>query len=148
MFLRNRRISKIDLEEKTEPKAAVIHFEKSSAAKTALMVRNSIFRLKGVASDATHVQLNGGALDGAHLSVTSDTVHQDEDDHNPIHGEHIDQSDKPRAGSALQFIFISTRMLISLESPPSTSLAATRSPIRSSNARFKSTARRVSRSGS
>lgn len=66
-----------------------ISFEKPSAAKTALM-------------------LNGGTLDGAHLNVTSDTVHPDEPD---THGEHqaetaahhdshgIDQTDKPKAGS-------------------------------------------------
>ncbi|KAJ7134346.1 hypothetical protein C8R44DRAFT_770270 [Mycena epipterygia] len=62
---------------------ATIHFEKSSAAKTALM-------------------LNGGTLDSAMLSVTSDTEHEDEphtDDSHPI-----EQSDKPRAGIAAEYL--------------------------------------------
>ena len=44
-----------------------------------------------------NVQLNGGSLDGATLSVTSDVEHKDEegaDESTPI-----DQTDKPRAGS-------------------------------------------------
>lgn len=62
--------------------SAAIHFEKPSAAKTALM-------------------LNGGTLDGASLAVTSDTVHEDtnEDDKTPY-----EQSDKPRAGIAAEYL--------------------------------------------
>jgi hypothetical protein len=44
-----------------------------------------------------NVQLNGGTLDGAIISVTSDVEHKDEeavDESTPI-----DQTDKPRAGS-------------------------------------------------
>ena len=69
-------ITKIDFNQDT--KSAVIHFEKPSAAKTALM-------------------LNGGTLDGSHLTITSDQEHEVKED--GAHGEHIDQSDKPRAGS-------------------------------------------------
>lgn len=47
------KIEKIDFQPDT--KSATIHFEKASAAKTALM-------------------LNGGTLDGAHLSQTGDRV--------------------------------------------------------------------------
>ncbi|KAF5391008.1 hypothetical protein D9757_004063 [Collybiopsis confluens] len=65
---------------------AAIHFEKPSAAKTALM-------------------LNGGALDGSTLTVTSDTVHPDEDEESKDeHHEHIDQTDKPRAGIAAEYL--------------------------------------------
>jgi hypothetical protein len=75
------KIESIDYNEKEH--TAVIAFEKASAAKTALM-------------------LNGGALDGNHLSVTSDTVHLDED---KAHHDHpIDQSDKPRAGIAAEML--------------------------------------------
>jgi hypothetical protein len=64
---------------------AAIAFEKSSAAKTALM-------------------LDGGNLDGSSLSVKSDVVHQD--DHKPPlpHEHHIEQSDKPRAGIAAEYL--------------------------------------------
>ncbi|KAJ6557229.1 hypothetical protein DFH09DRAFT_1163460 [Mycena vulgaris] len=63
---------------------ATIHFEKSSAAKTALM-------------------LNGGTLDSAALTVTSDTVHEDEE--HAGDGTHpIEQSDKPRAGIAAEYL--------------------------------------------
>ncbi|KAF5315470.1 hypothetical protein D9619_007022 [Psilocybe cf. subviscida] len=63
---------------------AVISFEKSASAKTALM-------------------LNGGTLDGATLSVLSDTDHQDsEDTSSPDHP--LDQSDKPRAGIAAEYL--------------------------------------------
>jgi hypothetical protein len=48
--------------------------------------------------------LNGGTLDGAHLTVTSDTVHQDEEHHNDDHKAPIDQSDKPRAGIAAEYL--------------------------------------------
>ncbi|KAJ6584654.1 hypothetical protein B0H19DRAFT_1105880 [Mycena capillaripes] len=66
-------------------KEATIHFEKSSAAKTALM-------------------LNGGTLDGQTLTVTSDKEHEDEKhtDTEPVHN--IDQSDKPRAGIAAEYL--------------------------------------------
>jgi hypothetical protein len=69
-----------------EKGTATIAFEKSSAAKTALM-------------------LNGGALDESTLTVTSDVVHQPEDDHQPaFHEHHIEQSDKPRAGIAAEYL--------------------------------------------
>ena len=49
----------------------------------------------------TFVQLNGGTLDGAQLSVTADSL--PEDDHNDAahtaDGTPIAQHDKPRAGS-------------------------------------------------
>ena len=45
-------------------------------------------------------QLNGGTLDSAILTVTSDVVHHDEDEDEPLkEGHPIEQSDKPRAGS-------------------------------------------------
>ncbi|KAJ3485840.1 hypothetical protein NLI96_g4663 [Meripilus lineatus] len=68
--------------------SAVIHFEKPQAAKTALM-------------------LNGGTLDGSHLSVTSDTVHQDtpeEDSAAHSSPDGVDQTDKPRAGIAAEYL--------------------------------------------
>jgi len=74
-------ITSIDFKE--SEKTATIHFEKPSAAKTALM-------------------LNGGTLDGSALSVTSDVVHQDEE-HDPTR-EGIEQSDKPRAGIAAEIL--------------------------------------------
>jgi hypothetical protein len=43
-------------------------------------------------------QLNGGTLDGASLSVTSDVAHQDEEEQLK-EGVPVEQSDKPRAGS-------------------------------------------------
>ncbi|PIL35165.1 hypothetical protein GSI_02954 [Ganoderma sinense ZZ0214-1] len=67
-----------------EKRTAKITFDKPSAAKTALM-------------------LHGGTLDGAHLSIVSDLPEAHagpeakETEHHP--GAHIDQSDKPRAGS-------------------------------------------------
>jgi len=60
-----------------------VHFDKPSAAQTALM-------------------LNGGTLDGANLSVTSEVEHKGEeagDESTPI-----DQADKPRAGIAAEYI--------------------------------------------
>ncbi|KAJ7695712.1 hypothetical protein B0H17DRAFT_1055304 [Mycena rosella] len=77
------KIESIDFNRDSQ--TATIHFEKSSAAKTALM-------------------LNGGTLDSAALSVTSDKEHEDEahtDD--PAH-HHIEQSDKPRAGIAAEYL--------------------------------------------
>ncbi len=70
------KISKVEFNKKTH--TATIHFEKASAAKTALM-------------------LNGGTLDGAHLTITSDQIPEGKEEGH--HDEHFDQSDKPRAGS-------------------------------------------------
>ncbi|KAG6828284.1 hypothetical protein H0H92_008494 [Tricholoma furcatifolium] len=76
-------ITQIDHEKDT----AVIHFEKSSAAKTALM-------------------LNGGNLDGSMLTVTSDKTYEDEKEteHTAKEGHHIEQTDKPRAGIAAEYL--------------------------------------------
>ncbi|KAL0576218.1 hypothetical protein V5O48_005754 [Marasmius crinis-equi] len=63
---------------------ATVHFEKPSAANTALM-------------------LNGGTLDGATLTVTSDVQHEDEP-HKDDNTEPISQSDKPRAGIAAEYL--------------------------------------------
>jgi len=63
---------------------ATISFQKPSAAKTALM-------------------LNGGPLDGNILSVTSEVEHQDTDDPH-VEGAPLDQSDKPRAGIAAEYL--------------------------------------------
>lgn len=48
--------------------------------------------------------LNGGTLDGVQLSVTSPTEHRDQDagEHHP--GTPIDQTDKPRAGIAAEYL--------------------------------------------
>jgi len=75
------KINSIDFHDKS----ADIHFVKPSAAKTALM-------------------LNGGDLDGATLTVTSDTDHEgvqvdDQEKHTPP-----EQSDKPRAGIAAEYL--------------------------------------------
>jgi hypothetical protein len=76
------RINSIDLNEKT----ATVNFEKPSAAKTALM-------------------LNGGTLDGAQITVTSETVNADHpDEHGDGDDSHFDQSDKPRAGIAAEYL--------------------------------------------
>jgi len=81
------RISKIDLDETGPSKSATIHFEKPSAAKTALM-------------------LNGSLLGRDSLNVHSDTVHPDEEDSEATHvqGTPLDQSDKPRAGIAAEYL--------------------------------------------
>jgi len=80
------KITSIDFNDKSEPKSATIHFEKPSAAKTALM-------------------LNGGTLDGAHLSVTSDQVHPNEPEtHQDATKDGVDQAYKPRAGIAAEYI--------------------------------------------
>jgi len=67
--------------------AAKISFEKVSAAKTALM-------------------LNGGTLDGAHIAVSSEEVHEDPVGH--ATGEHseapVQQEDKPRAAIAAEYL--------------------------------------------
>jgi len=64
---------------------ANIHFEKPSAAKTALM-------------------LNGGTLDGSALNVTSEIVHPDHDDDHTVHDGTVRQEDKPRAGIAAEYL--------------------------------------------
>ncbi|KAI3611054.1 protein vip1 [Moniliophthora roreri] len=64
---------------------ATIVFEKASAANTALM-------------------LNGGTLDGATLTVTSEVTHEDEAHKEDHHNEPISQSDKPRAGIAAEYL--------------------------------------------
>jgi len=46
--------------------------------------------------------LNGGALDGSTLAVTSEAVHHD--DHQPEDHHPIEQSDKPRAGIAAEYL--------------------------------------------
>jgi len=48
--------------------------------------------------------LNGGSLDGAHLSVLSDTVHPDEEEAPHVPGSPLDQSDKPRAAIAAEYL--------------------------------------------
>jgi len=77
------KIQSIDY--KQDEKSAVVHFEKSSAVKTALM-------------------LNGGSLDGSTLSVTSDAAHHEEDDVPPAEGVPYHQSDKPRAAIAAEYL--------------------------------------------
>ncbi|THH14008.1 hypothetical protein EW146_g6268 [Bondarzewia mesenterica] len=79
------KIESIEYNEKATPKTATIHFEKPSAAKTALM-------------------LNGGTLDGAHLVVTSEVAHADEEETPHVEGAPIEQSDKPRAGIAAEYL--------------------------------------------
>ncbi|KAF8505352.1 hypothetical protein BU17DRAFT_71425 [Hysterangium stoloniferum] len=80
-------ITSIDYNDKEH--TATVTFEKPSAAKTALM-------------------LNGGTLDGSHLTVTSDSVNPDEPDQpeekGPATHPHIDQTDKPRAGIAAEYL--------------------------------------------
>jgi len=77
------RITKLELNDKAEPRSAVITFEKLSAAKTALM-------------------LDEGVLDGVKLSVSSDTVDIEADDLG--HDVPFEQSDKPRAGIAAEYL--------------------------------------------
>ena len=72
------KITKVDFD--ATQHTAAIHFEKPSAAKTALM-------------------LNGGTLDGAHLAITSEHEPVPSKEDEAHHEGHIDQSDKPRAGS-------------------------------------------------
>jgi len=74
------------IEHSPESQSATIHFEKPSAAKTALM-------------------LNGGSLDGAHLHVSSEIVHPDHDEEKAEnHDGTFEQSDKPRAGIAAEYL--------------------------------------------
>jgi len=80
------KIASIDFNEKSSPKSAVIYFEKAPAAKTALM-------------------LNGGTLNDAQLTVTSDTVESDEDEPQvPTPRTSLDQTDKPRAAIAAEYL--------------------------------------------
>ncbi|OBZ71359.1 Protein vip1 [Grifola frondosa] len=76
------KIESIDFS--SDKHTATINFEKPSAAKTALM-------------------LNGGTLDGAHLIITSDTVHPDHDE-GQAKDVPYEQSDKPRAGIAAEYL--------------------------------------------
>ena len=64
---------------------AVVLFKNPSAAKTALM-------------------LNGGALDGAQLVVTSSTEHLDHQDPSPHTVHPIEQTDKPRTAIAAEYL--------------------------------------------
>ncbi|KAL6300109.1 hypothetical protein BKA93DRAFT_752959 [Sparassis latifolia] len=75
------RIASIEYTESSN--IATIHFEKPSAAKTALM-------------------LNGGTLDNSHLTVTSEVEHVDEKV--TTHDGKYEQSDKPRAGIAAEYL--------------------------------------------
>ncbi|KAG8993236.1 hypothetical protein FRB93_002073 [Tulasnella sp. JGI-2019a] len=81
-------INKIDFNG-THPKTATIYFDRVSAAKTALM-------------------LNGGALDGSNLVVTSTEVHPDHEEPPTASGSggehHIHQEDKPRSGIAAEYL--------------------------------------------
>jgi len=80
------KISEIDFHEAADStKTAVVHFEKPTAAKTALM-------------------LNGGTLDGSNISVTSETEHTDAPSTEAHHDHPIDQTDKPRAGIAAEYL--------------------------------------------
>ncbi|KAK7469441.1 hypothetical protein VKT23_003913 [Stygiomarasmius scandens] len=74
------KITSIDFN--ADAKSATVHFEKPSAAKTALM-------------------LNGGTLDGSALTVTSDVTYPDEDEN---HEDPVSQSDKPRAAVAAEYL--------------------------------------------
>ncbi|KAI6166677.1 hypothetical protein EDD17DRAFT_1752841 [Pisolithus thermaeus] len=81
------KITDIELQEEEKHKSATIVFERPSAAKTALM-------------------LDGSNLNGATLHVSSDAEHAEEaesQEHpSPVH--HIEQSDKPRAGIAAEYL--------------------------------------------
>ncbi|KAF9650386.1 hypothetical protein BDM02DRAFT_1415941 [Thelephora ganbajun] len=80
------KIASIDFDEISSPKSATIYFEKAPAAKTALM-------------------LNGGTLNDAHLSVTSDAIESDEDEPQvPTPRASLDQTDKPRAAIAAEYL--------------------------------------------
>ncbi|KAK7689800.1 hypothetical protein QCA50_006439 [Cerrena zonata] len=67
--------------------AATIHFEKPQAAKTAIM-------------------LNGGTLDGTHISVTSESVHLEGEEKREAetHDGTYRQEDKPKAGIAAEYL--------------------------------------------
>jgi len=72
-----------DASEKT--KTATVSFEKPTAAKTALM-------------------LNGGTLDGSNITVTSELEHADDHSSSTPDSHPIDQTDKPRAGIAAEYL--------------------------------------------
>ncbi|KAF8334701.1 uncharacterized protein EI90DRAFT_2914835, partial [Cantharellus anzutake] len=74
-------ITDIELKEKT----ATVSFEKPSAAKTALM-------------------LNDGTLDGSELRITSDIEHEDRAPSPTAPAHPIEQTDKPRAGIAAEYL--------------------------------------------
>jgi len=80
-------INKIDFNGTAQ--SATIYFDRVSAAKTALM-------------------LNGGALDGSNLIVSSNEVHPDHDETPTASGSggehHIHQEDKPRSGIAAEYL--------------------------------------------
>ncbi|KAJ7718113.1 hypothetical protein DFH07DRAFT_973382 [Mycena maculata] len=76
------KIEKIDFS--SNDHTATIHFEKPSAAKTATM-------------------LNGGTLDANQLVVTSEVEHKDEE-HTGDPTQPIQQTDKPRAGIAAEYL--------------------------------------------
>jgi len=79
------KIEKLDFN--ADSSVAQIYFTKPQAAKTALM-------------------LNGGTLDGNHLTVTSDSVAMDEPDSHHSGHTHApyEQSDKPRAGIVAEIL--------------------------------------------
>ncbi|KAI6041441.1 hypothetical protein EDC04DRAFT_1283478 [Pisolithus marmoratus] len=81
------KITNIELQEGDQQQSAIVTFERPSAVKTALM-------------------LDGGALNGATLHVTSDAEHaeQAEPQEHPSPARHIEQSDKPRAGIAAEYL--------------------------------------------
>ncbi|KAF8635856.1 hypothetical protein AX15_000048 [Amanita polypyramis BW_CC] len=64
---------------------ATIHFEKVSSAKTAIL-------------------LSGGTLDGSTLHVSADNLPPEEAEEKPRESEHPDQSEKPRAGIAAEYL--------------------------------------------
>jgi len=100
------RIVKIDFNETSPSKSAAIHFEKPSAAKTALMVRPLFLVSSCGWYCSASTQLNESLLDGNHLTVHSDEVHPDEEDSgaNHVPGAPLEQSDKPRAGSKQRLV--------------------------------------------
>jgi RNA recognition motif-containing protein len=77
------KISSIDFDSATQ--TATIHFEHPSAAKTALM-------------------LNGGSLDGSAIAVTSEVDHEDTRDDHHDETRPIQQTDKPRAAIAAEYL--------------------------------------------
>jgi len=78
------KIDSIQIKEKT----AYVHFEKPASANTAAL-------------------LNGGSLDGAHITVHSDVEHPETDDEHANvtgTGTGIEQHEKPRAGIAAEYL--------------------------------------------
>ncbi|KAG2758083.1 hypothetical protein P692DRAFT_20948139 [Suillus brevipes Sb2] len=79
-------IKSIDLKPEGDSKqSAIVTFEKPSSAGTALM-------------------LNGGTLDGEQLHITSDVEHHNHHDEPHRSSSPIEQSDKPRAGIAAEYL--------------------------------------------